>query len=187
LPESVARVYTCEIITALGYMHFNEMIYRDLKPRNILIEESGHVKLSNFGLSTGVDEISKSAEFNGTPIYYAPEVWQGLPYGKTLDWYSLGVILYEMLIGQPPFYAKDEEEMKDNILNGTLEFDSSLSTEAVDLIAQLLHRNPIDRLGANGAEEVMGHAFFKGVDWGLFAAPEPVVQDLPTVPDRALI
>jgi len=77
--------------------------------------------------------------------------------------------------------------MKDNVLNGTLQVDSSLTEEAVDLISQLLHRNPTERLGANGAEEVMGHAFFKDIDWSLFAAPEPLVQDLPTVPDRALI
>ena len=75
LPESVARVYACEIIIALSFLHFNEVIYRDLKPDNILIDEHGHAKLSNFGLSTALTEISRAAELRGTPIYYAPEIW----------------------------------------------------------------------------------------------------------------
>lgn len=187
LPESVARVYACEIIIALSFLHHNEVIHRDLRPENILIDEHGHVKLSNMGMASALSEISKSTEYRGTPEYQAPEVFIDLPYGKALDWYSLGVVLYQMVVGQPPFLGANEAAIKDEVLNGTLKVSSSLSDEIVDLITKLLQRNPLERLGAGGSEEIMQHPFFEEIDWEVFANPEPSVKDLPLLPERSVM
>jgi len=106
--EPLARKYICEILIALEYLHKNDVIYRDLKPDNILVDKDGHIKLADFGFSaTKVGESYMSTDFVGTPAYLAPDVLQNIPYGKPVDWYCLGVILYEFLHSQPPFLAND--------------------------------------------------------------------------------
>jgi serine/threonine protein kinase len=94
-----------------------------------------------------------------------PDIIREIPYGKTVDWYCLGVLLYEFLHNQPPYIANTPEEMRDNILHGSLQLKSSISPEAKDLLTQLLNRNPFKRLGANGAQEIKSHPFFKGHNW----------------------
>ena len=103
--EEIARIYACEILLALEYLHENGVMYRDLKPDNVLIADNGHVKLADFGLSKmGVDDNYNSSSFCGTYAYLAPEIIKKLGYGKSVDWYGLGAVLYEFCVGRPPFF-----------------------------------------------------------------------------------
>ena len=118
---AIAKIYTCEIILALEYLHKNGVIYRDLKPDNILISASGHLKLADFGLSKMyVDESYSSNSFVGTHAYLAPEIVAKLSYGKSVDWYGLGAVLYEFCVGRPPFYQERLEDLYENIQTGPL-------------------------------------------------------------------
>ena len=133
--ESRARLYLCEIILALEELHCNDVIFRDLKPDNIVIDEDGHVKLTDFGLSKeGIDEYNLTNSFCGSIGYLAPEVLKRNGYGKSVDWYLLGALFYEMVIGLPPYFTNDRNEWLANIEKGKLRIPSSLSLEAKELI-----------------------------------------------------
>lgn len=117
----VAKVYACEIILALEYLHRNGVIYRDLKPDNILVAENGHIKIADFGLSKmNVSDEATSNSLCGTHAYLAPEIVSRNPYGKQVDWYGLGAVLYEFYVGRPPYYKQDLESLYDNIKEGPL-------------------------------------------------------------------
>ena len=165
----MARIYTCEILLALEYLHKNGVLYRDLKPDNILICQNGHIKLADFGLSKmGVDEDFKSNSFCGTHAYLAPEIVTRLSYGKSVDWYGLGAVLYEFCVGRPPFYQENLETLYENIQTGPLELPQKMSPELKNLLKRLLSRIPTERLGNNGAQEIKSHPFFRGIDWSAF-------------------
>ena len=133
--EKVTRAYIAEILVALEYLHDKNVLYRDLKPDNILVDGTGHLKLTDFGLSkTNVGESYASKTFCGTPAYMAPDVIKEIPYGKPVDWYCLGVLLYEFLHSQPPYIADTAEKMRDNILHGNLQVNQSVSPDAKDLL-----------------------------------------------------
>ncbi|CAD8066782.1 unnamed protein product [Paramecium sonneborni] len=166
LNEDVARFYICEIILALESLHKNCIIFRDLKPDNVVLDSKGHAKLTDFGLSKeGVyDNITKS--FCGSIAYLAPEVLMKRGHSRTVDWYLLGVLLYEMIVGMPPYYHQDREMLFENIKKGVLRIPKSMSEEAKDLIRSLLVRDPSQRLGAKtDAEEIKKHSFFKNINW----------------------
>lgn len=167
--EDRARFYAAQITLALEHLHTMNVIYRDLKPENVLLDHRGNVRLTDFGLSKeNVFEVDRGAtSFCGTPEYLAPEVLDRKGHGRAVDWWSLGALLYEMLTGLPPFYNKERDKLFHSILHGTLEFPPYISDVAKDICAKLLNRDPTKRLGSGpgDASEVKAHPFFAGIDW----------------------
>ena len=152
----------------MEHLHSKGIIYRDLKPDNIIIADDGHLKLTDFGLSKENAETEfTSNSFVGTYAYAAPEVLKQKPHGKSLDWYLLGALLYEFLVGVPPFWNQNQEIMNENIMNGAIKLPRFLSSNASDLILRLLKRNPMERIGSGpeGAAEIKAHPFFDPIDW----------------------
>lgn len=121
LSESEARHYICEVILAIEHLHQNSIIYRDLKPDNILISSDGHVKLTDFGLSKRIGgEFEISNSFCGSKAYMTPEMLENKPHGKSIDWYGVGALLYELLVSIPPYFNQDEDKLYENIKNAPL-------------------------------------------------------------------
>jgi serum/glucocorticoid-regulated kinase 2 len=163
-----ARFYTAELLCALECLHGFNVIYRDLKPENILLDYQGHIALCDFGLcKLDMKDEDRTNTFCGTPEYLAPELLMGQGYNKTVDWWTLGVLLYEMLTGLPPFYDENTNEMYRKILSEPLHFPGPevVPPAAKDLLTKLLNRDPAQRLGANGSNEIKSHPFFHAIDW----------------------
>ena len=186
LTEEEAKFYIAELILAVESIHKLDCIHRDIKPDNILIDKNGHIKLSDFGLAKVSDKLYeqntvKDENFNpkkmthkklyscvGTAYYVAPEVLNKKGYGQEIDWWSVGVIFFEMLVGYAPFCAQETQEVCFKILNHEkylqIPPEITLTKEANDLINRMIS-DPNKRLGKNGADEIKAHPFFKGVDW----------------------
>ncbi|XP_073671280.1 microtubule-associated serine/threonine-protein kinase 2 isoform X2 [Paramisgurnus dabryanus] len=184
LPVDMARMYFAETVLALEYLHNYGIVHRDLKPDNLLITSMGHIKLTDFGLSkiglmsltTNLYEghIEKDTrefldkQVCGTPEYIAPEVILRQGYGKPVDWWAMGVILYEFLVGCAPFFGDTPEELFGQVISDEIiwpEGDEALPHDAQDLISKLLRQNPLERLGTGSAFEVKQHRFFSDLDW----------------------
>ncbi|XP_030634783.1 microtubule-associated serine/threonine-protein kinase 1 [Chanos chanos] len=184
LPVELARMYFAETVLALEYLHNYGIVHRDLKPDNLLITSMGHIKLTDFGLSkmglmsltTNLYEghIEKDArefldkQVCGTPEYIAPEVILRQGYGKPVDWWAMGIILYEFLVGCVPFFGATPEELFGQVITDDIawpEGDEALPADAQSLISALLQTNPLVRLGTGGAFEVKEHSFFSELDW----------------------
>ncbi|XP_046904254.1 protein kinase C eta type isoform X2 [Hypomesus transpacificus] len=168
--EGRARFYTAEITSALMFLHSKGIIYRDLKLDNVLLDKDGHCKLADFGMcKEGMLDGVATGTFCGTPDYIAPEILQELLYGPSVDWWALGVLLYEMLSGHAPFEAENEDDLFESILNEEIIYASWLSVDAVNILKAFLTKNPARRLGcvaAEGGEDaVTSHAFFSDIDW----------------------
>lgn len=167
--EQRARFYAAEIAIALNKLHSLNILYRDLKPENVLLDHEGHVRLVDFGLSKQFNSPdARTFTFCGTPEYLAPEVLTGEGYTVSVDWWCLGSLVYEMLMGLPPFYSDNIEEMYRKILNQSpIEFTSDISDEAQDFILRLLCYDKSLRMGAGpqGMHDIMRHPWFVGLDW----------------------
>ncbi|TFK40836.1 kinase-like domain-containing protein [Crucibulum laeve] len=164
--EERARFYSAELLLALEHLHEHDVVYRDLKPENILLDYTGHIALCDFGLcKLNMKGDEKTNTFCGTPEYLAPEILNGHGYNKTIDWWTLGVLLYEMLAGLPPFYDENTEVMYEKILRDPLVFGDEFRSEARSILTGLLTRDPSRRLGVHGAEEIKKHPFFKHIDF----------------------
>lgn len=165
-PERRAMFYAAEITAAIDCLHQHDIVYRDLKPENVLLDNDGHIMLTDFGLSKeSITETNLTHTFCGTPEYLAPEVIHGSGYGKPVDWWSLGTLLYEMLTGLPPFYNQNLHVMYERIIRAKLTFPDYLSEDAKDLLSKMLERDPKKRIGSKNAEEIKKHPFFKSIDW----------------------
>eukprot|EP01083_Nonionella_stella_P015641 43785_1 len=162
--EPRAAFYASEIFLALEYIHQLDIVCRDLKPENVLLDARGHVRLTDFGLSKeGISSSSSGANsFCGTPEYLAPEILNRQGHGRAVDWWSLGALLYEMLTGLPPFYCRDRERLFEKIRRGHLEYPRSLSNKSTLLLKGLLTKDPRNRLGSGerDARPIKEHPFF---------------------------
>jgi len=166
--EGRCRFYLAEILLAIEYLHKLAIIYRDLKPENVLLDAEGHVKLTDFGLSReGIMDNFSAKSMCGTPEYLAPEIIEKQGHGRAVDWYSLGALMYEMLTGLPPFYTRDREKLFERIRRGELHYPSYVGMAVKSMLQGLLQRDPNKRLGSgkNDAEEVKAHPFLAGIDW----------------------
>ena len=163
-----AKFYAIEIILAIEFLHKKNMMYRDLKPENVLIDKTGHIKLTDFGLSKILSkEKEKTYTICGTPQYLAPEVLTCEGYDDSVDWWSLGCILYKMLTGIDPFHFSKDESLSPEMYEVDIIIPDYVTKTAKDLIKKLMVTNPKKRLGwgPGGAEKIKSHPFFKNVDW----------------------
>ncbi|NWH50495.1 KS6A2 kinase, partial [Fregata magnificens] len=166
--EEDVKFYLAELALALDHLHGLGIIYRDLKPENILLDEDGHIKITDFGLSKeAIDHDKRAYSFCGTIEYMAPEVVNRRGHTQSADWWSFGVLMFEMLTGSLPFQGKDRKETMALILKAKLGMPQFLSIEAQSLLRALFKRNPSNRLGAgfDGVEEIKRHPFFVTIDW----------------------
>lgn len=209
--EDAARFYIAEVVIALEYLHCQGVIYRDLKPENVLLQKDGHVMLSDFDLSflTSCDPqihlppkvsgrhrkhkvvqppvfiaepVAACNSFVGTEEYIAPEVITGSGHNSSVDWWALGILLYEMLFGRTPFRGKTRQKTFANILHKDLAFPRRIPTSlaARQLMNGLLQRDPGSRLGSqNGSNDIKKHPFFRGINWTLIRCMKPPSLDTP--------
>ena len=168
--EDKVRFYGAQIALALDYLHSKGIIYRDLKPENILMDEEGYLKLADFGMAKKLKDDEKAMSFCGTPEYLAPEIITMEGHDKNADWWSFGILLFEMLCGLPPFYVENLDKMYEMIKASSIKFPKriALSEDAKDVIRKLLEKNPKKRLGSqSGIEEIKNHPFFASLDFDM--------------------
>ncbi|VDD80793.1 unnamed protein product [Mesocestoides corti] len=170
--EARARFYAAEVVLALMFLHRHFIVYRDLKLDNILLDAEGHCKLADFGMcKEGMFPGRTTSTFCGTPDYIAPEILAEQDYGFSVDWWALGVLMYEMLAGAPPFEGDTEQDLFNSISYGDVKYPSSLQPEAVDILSRFLLKSPVRRLGCvmseGGELAIQRHPFFREIDWKL--------------------
>jgi len=167
LPNDHAAFYAAEIILAFAYLHEKHIVYRDLKPENLLIDTEGHMKITDFGFAKVVED--RTWTLCGTPEYLAPEIIQSKGHGKAVDWWALGILMFEMLAGYPPFYDENPFGIYQKVLAGRIDFPRHFDVKAKDLIKRLLTHDRAKRYGClkSGAEDLKKHKWYKGMDWDL--------------------
>lgn len=182
-PERV-RFYAAEIVLGLSYLHNEGVIYRDLKPENLLLSADGHMCMTDFGISKEglAAKDDRTATFCGTPEYLAPEVLRGKGYGKGVDWWSFGTLVFEMLTGLPPFYSEDVQLMYNKIMNTPLQIPPEFDEDTASLLNGLLERDPEKRL--SDPEDIQKHPYFKTIDWDKLLAKEITPPYIPPVTQK---
>ncbi|CAG8433938.1 12141_t:CDS:2 [Ambispora gerdemannii] len=180
-PDHVAKFYASEVLLAFEFLHSKDIIYRDLKPENLLLDRNGHIKITDFGFAKHVPDVTWT--LCGTPDYLAPEVIQSKGYSKAVDWYSLGVLIFEMLAGYPPFYDEDHMRLYEKIVAGRVKYPSFFESVVKDLLKRLLTADLSKRYGnlKGGSEDIKQHNWFKGVDWERLCRQEIEAPYIPHV------
>ncbi|EAS34359.1 AGC/PKA protein kinase [Coccidioides immitis RS] len=179
-PNPVAKFYAAEVTLALEYLHSQNIVYRDLKPENLLLDRHGHLKITDFGFAKEVRDITWT--LCGTPDYLAPEVVSSKGYNKSVDWWSLGILIFEMLCGFTPFWDSGSPmKIYENIVHGRVKYPPFLVPDARDLLSQLITPDLTKRLGnlRGGSEDVKNHAWFSEVTWDRLARKD---IDAPYIP-----
>ncbi|XP_055018061.1 serine/threonine-protein kinase N2-like isoform X2 [Boleophthalmus pectinirostris] len=182
--EEQTRFYSACVVLALEFLHQNKIIYRDLKLDNILLDRDGYVKMTDFGLcKEGMGHGDRTSTFCGTPEFLAPEVLTDDNYTRAVDWWGLGVLIFEMLVGESPFPGEDEEEVFDSIVNDDIQYPSCIPPTAVATLQKLLKRNPLKRLGSGerDANEIKGEKFFESIDWDALLSKKLPPPFLPVI------
>lgn len=184
--EERARFYAAQIISAIGYLHKKKIIYRDIKPENILMGEDGYLYLADFGLAKDMNKRDFTSSFCGTPEYLAPEIIKNIGHNHAVDWWSIGVLIYEMIVGFPPFYHSDQKTMYELIEDFPVKFPDpvkhkiAMSEEVKDLIGKMLCKDPKTRIGTvGGVDEIQEHPWFEGFDFDKLLNRE---LDAPMIP-----
>jgi serine/threonine protein kinase len=172
----------------LGYLHANKIVHRDLKPENVLMTLDGYIKLADFGLAKFLQPNQETKSFCGTAEYLAPEVLDMKGHGFAVDWWTLGILMYEMITGRPPFMNANHHRLGVLIRQGVIIFPDAvrhgipMSDELKDLIEKLLDKDPKTRIGSkNDADEIVNHPWFKGFDWDGLMAKTIVAPFIPEV------
>ena len=182
LPENRAKFYSACIILALRYLHDQKILYRDLKPENIVIDSDGYPKLTDFGLcKENMSKADLTRTVCGTPEYIAPEIILRQGHGHAVDWWSLGCIIYEMLVGLPPFYVEDRREIYKRIVQNRFSMPPGINPTAADLIDKLLVKDPRMRLGTGGGDDVMKHPWFADISWELLQQKRVIAPFIPSI------
>lgn len=164
-PNPVAKFYAAEVCLALEYLHLHNIIYRDLKPENILLDKNGHIKITDFGFAKEVPDVTYT--LCGTPDYIAPEVVATKPYNKSVDWWSFGILIFEMLAGYTPFCDPSPMKTYENILAGQVKYPAFFHADVLNLLQNLITADLSKRLGnlQGGTEDVKSHVWFSEVIW----------------------
>ena len=188
-PIPQARFYIAHIITIFEYLHSKNIVYRDLKPENILINKNGYLKLTDFGFAKQLEN-EKTYTLCGTPEYLAPEIILNKGHGKAVDWWTLGILLYEMLVGIDPFSDDDPMKTYQKILKGKINFPKTINKDAKSLIKHLLTQDTSKRFGClkSGVKDILNHRFFEGFDWKNFvylSMPAPYLPNIKSDDDTS--
>ncbi|XP_060917045.1 serine/threonine-protein kinase N2 [Labrus mixtus] len=182
--EKQTLFYCSCVLLGLEFLHQHKIVYRDLKLDNLLMDADGYVRIADFGLcKEGMGHGDRTSTFCGTPEFLAPEVLTDNNYTRCVDWWGLGVLIYEMMVGESPFPGDDEEEVFDSIVNDDVRYPRFLSPESVSLIQKLLQKNPEMRLGAGeeDAAQIKRHKFFQSIDWNALLAKKVKPPFLPVI------
>ncbi|KAJ6819172.1 serine/threonine-protein kinase AtPK2/AtPK19-like [Iris pallida] len=187
--EDLARIYAAEIVSAVSHLHANGIMHRDLKPENIILDADGHAMLTDFGLAKQFDENMRSNSMCGTIEYMAPEIVLGKGHDKAADWWSVGVLLFEMLTGKPPFIGGNREKIQQKIVKDKMKLPAYLSSEAHSLLKGLLQKEASKRLGSGpgGSNEIRNHKWFKSINWRKLDAREILPSFRPNVAGKNCI
>lgn len=185
--ESRVQTYAAQLVLAIQYLHSKNIIHRDLKPENILVDDKGYLRITDFGLVKELQQGKQTQTFCGTPEYIAPEMIEGSKYDRMVDWWSIGILIFEMLYGGPPFYNTNVNTMYRLIQTQDIAdtFPPDASDNARDLICGLCAKDPTMRLGSRSDEDIKNHPFFEGVNWDKMLEKELEMPWKPVIKDDA--